>query len=529
MIAPPLNDHTCLGHVTDLVRERVQALDPEWVDLAERVGTTDGLVAYLRAQPQRDDDGDPTDGPRVDECVPSQRVRLSPIPHDPNCLERGAIYLGVAELLDPEPVRQLKTAMTPAGLHTYPVENRWPVTLDPSIPRNALHADLLQSIPLGLPFTLPEAIEWMIRIAEDRAARDVGGIERLRAAHDAILAILDGAPVTARARDDLAYAASRALFEAEQFGAAGRALLRETVRALVARLSDESIPRYADPIVGPATPMPEAPMRNALSLRVGRYRISPNWDLLEAIGRTGARVGGELGAAALGTQLARLGLSPAVMSVLERELNREGATLGPLAPRAPSTLSTALHPGSLATTAQLRNTRGAPQDLAAFARTVQRIADRTERDPTADGLERGRFGRKVFIAAIRRGLCGTPYGQLSRGELDALLVRANREGLLELARADLVGVMDPGEVRDSEIRHMEARFHFVISDASDPMRNSALPPPATSPTTSSSDSPPPSSPAPSFFDRLTPSNTALLLGGALAAFLALPALLRRPC
>ena len=98
MIAAPLNDHTCLGQITDLVRERVQQRDAACVALAEQVHTTDGLVAHLQALPQRNDDGDPDDGPRAESCAPRQRVRLSPIPDDPNCVERAAIYVGVAEL-----------------------------------------------------------------------------------------------------------------------------------------------------------------------------------------------------------------------------------------------------------------------------------------------------------------------------------------------------------------------------------------------------------------------------------------------
>ena len=55
--------------------------------------------------------GHPTDGPRAELCAPSQRVRLSPVPSDPNCVERAAIYVGVAELLEPDAVRQLKTTL----------------------------------------------------------------------------------------------------------------------------------------------------------------------------------------------------------------------------------------------------------------------------------------------------------------------------------------------------------------------------------------------------------------------------------
>jgi len=338
MIAAPLNDHTCLAQITDLVRDLVQKRDPAWVALAEQVGTIDGLVRHLQSLPQRDDNGDPTDGPRAEACAPSQRVRLSPIPLDPNCVERAAIFVGVAELLDPEMVRQLKTAMTEAGLHTYPIENRYAVRLDPTIPRNALNADLFQSMPLGVTFSPREAIDWLVVIAEERAETDVGGLHRLRAAHGAMHALLDGAYLDDRAIDDIAYACVLAVREAHYFGAAGRALIREVIRALGARM-----PRYADPVVGPAVPAPE--LRNALTLQVGPYQISPNWDLLGRVGKVGLNLGTGVGLAALQAKLGAVGLTPAVMSVLEHEFNREGVTLGALgAPQTPSLAALALLP-----------------------------------------------------------------------------------------------------------------------------------------------------------------------------------------
>jgi hypothetical protein len=102
-------------------------------------------------------------------------------------------------------------------------------------------------------------------------------------------------------------------------------------------------------------------------------------------------------------------------------------------------------------------------ELGAFAATVRALADQIDEAPTAEGLARGRFGRKVFIAAIRRALRSTEYASLSRAAVDRLLVDANREGLLELARADLPAVMDPAEVRDSEIQHLMSTWHFVVA------------------------------------------------------------------
>jgi hypothetical protein len=95
-------------------------------------------------------------------------------------------------------------------------------------------------------------------------------------------------------------------------------------------------------------------------------------------------------------------------------------------------------------------------DLAAFAREVQTAADREQE---------GRFGtRKVFIAAVWRRLRDTAV--CAGMDLDAFkrhLVDANRADLLALHRADLVPMMDPEEVKASEILYGNASFHFIES------------------------------------------------------------------
>jgi hypothetical protein len=111
-------------------------------------------------------------------------------------------------------------------------------------------------------------------------------------------------------------------------------------------------------------------------------------------------------------------------------------------------------------------------DLPEFASFVLELADQVDEDRGPDGGARGRFGRKVFIAAIRRGLRGTKYARLPRAAVDELLIRAHRARLLELTRADLVAAMDTDEVRDSEIvvPNAGATLHFVVAERG---RNSA--------------------------------------------------------
>lgn len=71
-----------------------------------------------------------------------------------------------------------------------------------------------------------------------------------------------------------------------------------------------------------------------------------------------------------------------------------------------------------------------------------------------------RFGPdKVFIAHVWRTLA--PEWS-SREAFNAALLEANRTRQLSLSRADLVSVMDPNDVAESEVSTSSARFHFVV-------------------------------------------------------------------
>jgi hypothetical protein len=94
VIGLPVNDHACLGQITEVIAELVRRRDPVIEDLAQRYASRSALIAWIRALPQRDDNGDPDDGPKADGCSPPQRLRI-PAP-DPNCVERAAMYVAVA-------------------------------------------------------------------------------------------------------------------------------------------------------------------------------------------------------------------------------------------------------------------------------------------------------------------------------------------------------------------------------------------------------------------------------------------------
>jgi hypothetical protein len=74
-----------------------------------------------------------------------------------------------------------------------------------------------------------------------------------------------------------------------------------------------------------------------------------------------------------------------------------------------------------------------------------------------------RFGpHKVFIASLWDVLASDPEIQgLGQDGFKQALVEAHRQGQLELARADLVSAMDPADVADSEVLHLNATSHFV--------------------------------------------------------------------
>jgi hypothetical protein len=76
----------------------------------------------------------------------------------------------------------------------------------------------------------------------------------------------------------------------------------------------------------------------------------------------------------------------------------------------------------------------------------------------------GRFGtEKVFVSALwERIERDGRLPDLSYDRFKRWLVIANRDQLLDLARADLVGAMDPKLVADSEIVYLGTTFHFVV-------------------------------------------------------------------
>ena len=313
MIGLPFNDHRCLASVTEVVAELVRNEDPIISELAAKHPTTESLASYIRSLPQRDDTGDKDDGPRIEACDPPQRLRIPA--ENPNCLERGALYLAVAELIDPHPVRQLATLDTPIGMHTFPIENGAPVILDPRVPRNCLDCGVQFLTQSPMVIDPREAIEWTAHLAEAGAANLRNGPSRVRRARNAIVALVDegAAPADADVVDSIGWMLSLAERVAHRYGPRALAIVRTTAQA-IAELADEALSRIP---------------RN-ISLEIGGTVLRPApW--VSALAKIAGRVGLNLGAVALETKLKSLGIGNDMVGLVEDELNREGYSLGPLA------------------------------------------------------------------------------------------------------------------------------------------------------------------------------------------------------
>ncbi len=339
-----LEDSTCLGAATELVATMVRERDPALIALAQKHGDIASLIEDLRSRPQRDDEGHPDDGPKVDACDPPQRFQVDN-PY-PNCFERAAIYIGAAETIDPRPVRRMATAMTPNGLHTFPVEDGEPIVLDPYQSRNALAATLYRATRLRRNGAEPQsmtpwqAIDWIAEIAAEPAARFKNGSQRVRNAHRAVTALLGGRALCVADVRDLAFMLALADRESRLWGPVGPRIVATTAHALD-KVDQAAAQRWK-------TSTCSQP-RNAVELRIGDLRLRPDMQLLGSLGRIGGRLGYRAGIEALRVKLASFGVTPPVLNTIEQELNREGISLAALSkpPPMPGSLN-ALTPEAIA-------------------------------------------------------------------------------------------------------------------------------------------------------------------------------------
>lgn len=325
MILPPIDDQGCLGPITEIVRGLVSTRDPNVVALAGELGTVEAAIRWIRSLPQRDDTGAEWDRPKVAACDTPQRLRI-PAP-DPNCVERAALYLALAELLAPRPGRRLSTIEVPDGhgghaRHTLPVENGREVVLDPLLQRNAVAAALDAQHGRTPPASPAAAAEWLCRLASEPARQIVGAERALRnAAPTLSAAAAEGEPVPRTLIDDVALVLALAEREAARWGTDGVAVVDRVTRRLAGRERVDA-PRAA-----------EAPaLRNVLRRAMRRYRLPRELARgLRIAAHAVASVAPTLAVPTARLALASAGITPAMLAPLEDALRREGLTLGPLA------------------------------------------------------------------------------------------------------------------------------------------------------------------------------------------------------
>jgi hypothetical protein len=307
------NDLTCLGSITEVVAELVQRRDPMLLDLAARHPTTEALAAWVRSLPQRDDEGLPDDGPKVDACQPVQRLRI-PAPN-PNCVERAALYVGVAEFIDPRPVRQLATLDFDWGRHTFPIESGAPVVLDPRVTSADLARAVAPAARTPVAIDVTEAIEYTAQLAEVGAAAVRNGPSRAHLARNAIRSLVEeGTPPTdTRTIEAMGWFFATAEEVARGYGVRALTIVRTTAQA-ISDLVDDILARR---------------QRN-LSFEIGGTSFGiPSW--LSGLGSLVGKIGLDVGAVALAPKLAALGITGQMLELVEQELNAEGLSLGPLA------------------------------------------------------------------------------------------------------------------------------------------------------------------------------------------------------
>jgi hypothetical protein len=322
VIVAPYNDHECLTALSEHIAGLVEAEDPALVAIAEAYPTKEALIEWIRSMPQRDDTGDPDDGPKIDACHPIQRFVFPP--KKPNCFERSGVFVGARELQNPASEYQLRTIDTPDGKHTLPFEDGEPVILDPEKSRNCIAGAIFRQDcarnagPVEV--TPREAIDWIAELADEPAAWFHRGPERARNGHRALRGLLIGRPLCIADLRDAVFVLALGERESRHFGPQGQRIAMTAVHA--ADKLDQRAAGYW---------LQRAGARNAGSeLRIGGYSIRPDMPVLGALARVGGRVGGRVGAVALQAYLTSLGVPPGVYPELERELQKEGLSMGAL-------------------------------------------------------------------------------------------------------------------------------------------------------------------------------------------------------
>jgi hypothetical protein len=339
------NDTTCLTAASEHAAELVERHDPLLVDYAKQFRTTHEAYEHIRSLPQRDDEGAPDDGPKLEACEPVQRLRV-PAPN-PNCFERAILGQILGELLDPHPVRQLATLEFPWGRHTILLENGYPIVLDPRVSmeeiENGVATGLASNVPEQLepepvaaeePETerstkrakkrnrvavdVHDALEYTTRLGEEATRDQRNGPHRAWLARNAIRALLETRtpPTDAHTADALHWFFKQAEDVARLYGRRALTIV-QTTAAAIWDLIDDVLAQQE-----------KHEQRNVSFDIGGSHYVVPGW-ASDAAGVLG-KIGLNIGAAYARPYLLAAGVTSEMLGLVEQELNAEGYSLGPL-------------------------------------------------------------------------------------------------------------------------------------------------------------------------------------------------------
>ncbi|MEP6990410.1 MAG: hypothetical protein ABJA80_05715 [bacterium] len=231
-------------------------------------------------------------------------------------VERGPLYNAAAEFIDPHPIRQLATLDTPAGKHTFPLENGFPVVLDPDVTESTLKCGIAMTKDGPCPVDAHDALEWTAQLAADAAGSSKvrNGASRVRRARNAVMRLVDEGTVPAETEiDAMGWLFALAESAARRYGARALAMVRSAAHA-VGEILDEVLART---------------QRNLGFEIDGVHFTAPAW--MTQLGSAAGHIGLGIGAAALRAKLDAYGIGADLVGLVEEELNHEGFSLGVLA------------------------------------------------------------------------------------------------------------------------------------------------------------------------------------------------------
>jgi hypothetical protein len=346
------NDTECLTAASEQAAILVESRDKLLVDYAKQFRTKEAAWAHIRSLPQRDDEGIPEDGPKLEACEPVQRLRIPA--DDPNCFERAILGMIVGEFLDPYPVRQLATLEFPWGRHTILLENGYPLVLDPKVGleelERAVGAGLASNAPddvtgsdpalasadapaESMPTTkrakkrnrvavdVHDALEFTAQLGDEATRDHRNGPRRAWLARNAIRSLLETRtpPSDAHTVDALHWFFQQAEDLARGYGRRALTIVKTTAAAIWDLIDD---------VLAQQEKQHHDEQRN-LSFEFGGNRFNvPSW-LSDAAGTAG-KIGLDLGAAYVRPYLLGAGITSEMLGLVEQELNAEGYSLGPL-------------------------------------------------------------------------------------------------------------------------------------------------------------------------------------------------------